>query len=107
MKEMICRKCFHMWFNELPIPKILVCPKCGEPVTIEYLHQPESPIDSSIIKDIIIEDCFHLKDSKGQLVLYGYSENTLAYLMGLGYEKLKTEDHVMFLRKKIVIKNVN
>lgn len=96
---MICRKCYHMWFNELPMPKILRCPKCGEPVTIEYLHRPRPLIDPSVMEWIIIEDCFHLKNNKGQQILYEYSEKELSSLTKFGYEISKKEDHVVFMNK--------
>jgi len=88
-----------MWFNEVPIPKIPKCPRCGEPVTMKYPYQPKPPIDPSVMEDIIIEDCFHLKNSKGLQVLYRYSEKILSYLIKLGYEVSRKEDHVVFMKK--------
>lgn len=99
---MICRKCGHMWFiEEIPMPRILKCPNCGETIDMELpiqsTHQPRPSMDPDVITDIIIENCFHLKNSRGQ-VLYDYSEKTLSYLKEIGYRESRKEDHVLFLK---------
>jgi len=59
---------------------------------------PELSMDPNVITDIIVEDCFHLKNSKGQ-VLYDYSEKTLQYLTRIGYEISEKKDHVLYMRQ--------
>lgn len=92
-----------MWFiEEIPVPRILTCPNCGEIIDmklpIQSIRKPEPPLDPDMVTDIIIENCFHLKNSRGQ-VLYDYSEKTLSYLKGIGYEVSRKEDHVLFLKE--------
>lgn len=96
---MICRKCGRMWFiEEISIPEELMCPSCGEIVSMEHSYRPKPPMDPDAITDIIIESCFHLVKSRGLPVLYNYSEGTLRYLTRIGYRVSWKEDHVIFMQ---------